>query len=173
MSSLQSIYPCLGSPSCPLGVSQGTVPAPVKLPSTTSPGFEPGRPLTPHDTVRGTDGKGTAQRIPPTPPRECHCVPPRLGQGPSSKQPRRGSLSAAETGSGPGPSGYTAPGLDHWATPPAVCSSAPGFQQAGTGPELWNLAHGRHSLNAGLHPTPSLPIRHSPPPSLFFQMTQT
>ena len=64
MSSLQSIYPCLGSPSCPLGVSQGTVPAPVKLPSTTSPGFEPGRPLTPHDTVRGTDGKGTAQRNP-------------------------------------------------------------------------------------------------------------
>ncbi|XP_055273626.1 uncharacterized protein LOC129550184 [Moschus berezovskii] len=44
--------------------------------------------------------------------------------------------------------GYTAPGLDHWTPPASLCSGVPGFQQAGTGPELWNSAHGRHTLAA-------------------------
>lgn len=41
MSSLEPTYPCLRAPSCPPpGLSEGTVPAPVKLPSTVSLGLE-------------------------------------------------------------------------------------------------------------------------------------
>ena len=90
-------------------------------------------------------------RGPPPPPRHSGKVtafPRNGGRGPSSEQPRPGSLSAAETRSGPGPSGYTAPGPDCWTPPPTICSGVPGFQQAGTGPELWNSAHGQHTLAA-------------------------
>ena len=163
MSSLEPTYPCLRAPSCPPGLSEGTVPAPVKLPSTASPGLEPGRPLTPQDTDRGTNGKGASQR---TTPRsgDVTALPLNGVGGPSSEQPRPGSLSAAKTGSGPGPSGCTAPGPDHWTPPPTVCSSVPGCQQAGTGPALWNSAHGRHTLAArGPARRPCRPPAHMEP----------
>lgn len=86
------------------------------------------------------------------------------GRGPSSEQPKPGSLSAAETRSGPGPSGYTAPGPDCWTPPPTICSGVPGFQQAGTGPELWNSAHGQHTLAArGPARRPCRPPAHTKP----------
>ena len=49
-------------------------------------------------------------------------------------------------------------------TTPTVCSGVPGFQQAGTGPERWNSAHGQHTLAAqGPARRPCRPPAHTKP----------
>ena len=172
MSSLEPTYPCLRAPSCPPGLSEGTVPAPVKLPSTASPGLEPGRPLTPQDTARGTNGKGASQRT--TPAAGMSLLSPSTGsggpalssQGQAACQPQKPDLGLGR---------LAARLLDqttghHHPPSAAVCLAASrpgqarrcGIRPMGGTPWL----HGAQPAGpAGPQPTWSLPIRHSPPPS--------